>query len=91
MQTERVDKAEVEFFQQIQSLIKAVPTFVPEHFSKICGVDADYSKKDKRVVATVVLFRDGLINEARTYKGEFTFPYISGLFSFMKARSLLPP
>jgi deoxyinosine 3'endonuclease (endonuclease V) len=64
---------------------------VPEHFSKICGVDAAYSKKDKRVVGTVVLFRDGLINEVRTHKGEFAFPYISGLFCFMKARSLLPP
>jgi deoxyribonuclease V len=80
LETQSFDVAEKTFFEQIQSLINANPIHHPERFSKICGVDAAYSAKDKRVVATAVLFLDGNRYETKTYEGTFTFSYVSGLF-----------
>lgn len=80
MQNALVDKAEKEFFGRIQSLLTSDPLPLTKHFEKICGVDAAYSVKENRVVASAVLFAEGVLSETSIYSGNFTFPYVSGLF-----------
>ena len=75
------DEAEREFFADLQSLVQVKRVASrSQSFSKICGVDAAYSRSDNRVVAAAVLFIDGTPSEAAIYSGRFTFPYVSGLF-----------
>lgn len=80
METDRIDPAEIDFFERIQSLISAEAVRVPHHISSICGVDAAYSSKGNRVVAAATLFVDGRLEKTSVYSGRFTFPYVSGLF-----------
>jgi deoxyribonuclease V len=75
-----LDKAEEEFFSQIQIMIDAEPVAFPDKPHKICGVDVAYSDRDKRVVAAAVLLKNGDLADRSVYSGHFTFPYVSGLF-----------
>ncbi len=80
MGSDRIDTAEIEFFQRLQSLVSARGFRIPNKIRRICGVDAAYSSKDNRVVAAATLFVDGRLEKTSIYTGRFTFPYVSGLF-----------
>jgi deoxyribonuclease V len=77
-----LDKAETDFFSRIVELIGSPPKQVnlPESIERICGVDAAYSEHENRVVAAASLFENGKLIETVFYSGNFTFPYVSGLF-----------
>jgi deoxyribonuclease V len=75
-----LDRAELEFFRRIQTLIDTNPVRHPKKFQRICGVDAAYSTENKEAIATSVLFENGSLLEEKSYGGEYTFPYHKGLF-----------
>jgi len=78
----RLDRAEIEFFKEIQSLIVKTRTVKRASLKirKICGVDAAYSPDGNSVAAAATQIVDGQISETSTYSGTFSFPYVSGLF-----------
>jgi deoxyribonuclease V len=80
---ERIDEAERDFFERIQSLICPPPSVIVnsgQTIRTVCGVDASYSTTDNKVVAAAVVFEDGQLEETSIYSGRFTYPYVSGLF-----------
>ena len=84
-ESNRLDRAEVEFFKEIQLLIANSGTIGKAResrleFHKICGVDAAYSSDGSSVIAVAALLVEGKMAETSTCSGKFTFPYVSGLF-----------
>ncbi len=72
-----LDKAEITFFADLQDLLSAREKPTPKRISRICAVDAYYSRNNVVAVATTVT--EGRVVEQSIYKGHYTFPYASGL------------
>jgi deoxyribonuclease V len=76
-----LDPAETEFFGDLQVLLLRSRTkkrrFLSKRITRICAVDAAYSRGDVTAVATVVV--GGRATDQAVYSGRCTFPYASGL------------
>jgi deoxyribonuclease V len=75
-----LDPAEIRFFEEIQTLLNARAVRLSHRIDNICGVDAAYSSKGNKVAAAAVLLKGRYQREVATYQGEFSLPYVSGLF-----------
>ena len=77
-----IDSAETSFFEKLQTLLdlNSGKGFDTSKNVKICGVDAHYSKVGHEVTAVAVLFSSERLLLTHTYRGRYTFPYVSGLF-----------
>jgi deoxyribonuclease V len=72
-----VDEAELSFFAALQKLIPRKKPSLPRRLRRICCVDARYT--ERRAVSVASLFEDGSQLAVSVYRGNFTFPYVSGL------------
>ena len=73
-----VDPAELAFFADLQTILRASRVVLPTIISRICAVDAAYDGSSVTAVAS--LFEHGQVVERASCTGSCTFPYVSGLF-----------